>query len=772
MEQSAKWIKAKQDYGQMSPEFRKTYRLNGAVRRATATVSALGVYNFYVNGAKVGDALLAPYWTSYPNRVQEQQYDITNLLTQETTFGILVGKGWALGRIRQCKDEFCGSPAVICDICIEYTDGQVEHIVSDESWQVWSSQILASDFYDGETVDRTAEVKLLDTALLDKVGIPQFARKDRAHASGAEGLDHDDSEDCHPPIVPQVGVFVREHERIVPCEVIRTPKGEVVLDFGQNLAGYVEVKIRGKRGDRIVMHHAEVLDRDGNFYTDNMRSAKNENVYILSGEGEEVFKPSFCFQGFRYIRLSEFPQDVEIKAENFTAIAIYSDMKRTGDFSCGNEKINRLYSNAIWGQRGNFIDVPTDCPQRDERMGWVGDAQVFCRTAAINYDVEQFFEKWLGDMALEQGADGSVNAVIPTTWRCWISAGWADACVICPWELYQAYGNKKILQRNFDMMKKWIGYMRAFGDEEYLFVGGKHYGDWLALDAGDGQYKGATQTDLIASAYFAYSTSLVIKTGKILGEDMSEYETLYTNVRKAFRKAFMKDGLPCIYPKGDAFPKADMFTKERTVKGLTQTAIVLILRFGLCEENERQGLIDKLAELIAENDGRMTTGFLGTPNILHALSENGRIDLAYDLLFQEKSPSWLFSVNQGATTTWEHWDSLKEDGTFWSADMNSFNHYAYGSVFDWIYGVALGITVDDDGAGYKKITVAPVPDRRMGFAKGTIETRQGKVESYWSYLPDGRVRYEITVPQGTQATVKLPGKEPLSVSGQSYVAIV
>ncbi len=747
MEPNAKWIKTQQKYGEMSPEFRKNYTVKGPVKKATASVTAMGVYNLYVNGKKAGDAVMAPFWTSYNHRVQEQEYDITDLLSEENTFGILLGKGWAMGRIGYSNHKyftgfFSENLSLIANISIEYADGTVENIGTDESWQVWSSQILDSEIYDGETVDHNAEIKLLGNALID---------------SGNR-----------PGIVPQIGEYITEHERVSPCEIITTPKGERVLDFGQNLAGYVEVKIRGKKGDKIVMTHAEVLDGEGNFYTENLRTAKNCNTYILSGEGEEVFKPTFCFQGFRYIRLDEFPADVEIKAENFTAIVIYSDMKRTGDFSCGNDKINQLYSNIIWGQRGNFIDVPTDCPQRDERLGWTGDAEVFCRTAAINYDVEKFFRKWLGDMALEQTPEGGIWGIVPQMGKCGnrIATGWADAAVICPWEIYRAYGDEELLRKNFDMMKKWIGYMHGFGEDEYLFVGGVHYGDWLAMDAGYGVYEGATQTDLIASAFFAFSTSLVIKAGKILGEDVSEYEALYTNVRKAFRQAFMKDGLPCIYPKADAF------STTRPVKGLTQTSIVLVLHFGLYEENERQGLIDKLAELIAENDGRMTTGFLGTPYILHALSANGRSDLAYDLLFQEKAPSWLFSVNQGATTIWEHWDSLKEDGTFWSTKMNSFNHYAYGSVFDWIFGAALGITVDDDGAGYEKITVAPIPDRRMGFAKGSIESRHGKIESYWRYLPDGRVRYEITVPAGTKAAVKLPGKAPVAVSGKTYVAIV
>ena len=743
----ANWIKAPEGMGSVSPEFRKTYALKGPVKKATATVSAMGVYNLYVNGKKAGNAVMAPFWTSYQNRVQEQTYDLTGLLGEENTIGILLGKGWAMGRIGYSNHKyFTGHCAenlsLIASVCVEYTDGTVDEINTDETWQVWTSPIMDSEIYDGETVDRTAEIKYVGNALSDAGN--------------------------RPSIIPQEGEYVTEHERVAPCEIIKTPKGETVLDFGQNLAGYVEVTVEGKRGDNIVITHAEVLDSDGNFYTDNLRTAKNRIEYILAGDGTEVFKPTFCFQGFRYIRLDEFPADVEVKAENFTAIVIYSDMKRTGDFACGYEKINHLYNNIIWGQRGNFIDVPTDCPQRDERLGWTGDAEVFCRTAAINYDVEKFFRKWLADMALEQTPEGGVWGIVPRMGLCGgrIATGWADAAVICPWEIYRAYGDKDLLRKNFDMMKKWIGYMHSFGEEEFLFVGGHHYGDWLAMDAGYGVYEGATQTDLIASAFFAYSTQIVIKAGKILGEDMTEYEALYQNVRRAFREAFMKDGLPCIYPKADAFDT------KRPVKGLTQTSLVLILHFGLYEEDERQGLVDQLAKLIEENGGRMTTGFLGTPYILHALSEQGRNDLAYDLLLQEEAPSWLFSVNHGATTIWEHWDSLKEDGTFWSTDMNSFNHYAYGAVYDWIFGVALGITVDDDGAGYEKITVSPVADKRLGFAKGSIESRQGKIESYWRYLPDGRVRYEITVPAGTVATVNLPGKNPVTVSGKTYVAIV
>lgn len=742
----AQWIRSPRDLQGASPEFRKNYTCKGIVKKATVTATAMGVYLFTLNGVKVGDGVLAPGWTSYGFRVQAQTYDITALLAEENTFAFRLGNGWAVGHIgggSKREKVFADHLSLFAEITVEYEDGRVETVGSDASWQVYTSHTLFSDLYNGETCDRTVPIVLLGDAQADD------SYKGR--------------------IVPQVGEWVKEQERIFPREILTTPKGEQVLDFGQNLAGYAEIRICGKRGDRIVLSHGEVLDREGNFYTENMRSAQNRVTYVLSGEGEEVFKPSFTFQGFRYLRLDEWPKGVEIDPSKITAVVIYSDMKRTGDFACGNGKINQLYSNILWGQRGNFIDVPTDCPQRDERLGWTGDAEVFCRTAAINYDTEKFFTKWLGDMMLEQGEDGSIPDIVPAIVKDGRplvgrnAAAWADAATVCPWEIYLAYGNKDLLRQHFPMMKKWVDFQHAFGEEEFLYVGGKHYGDWLAMDAGEGIYKGATQTDLIASAYFAYSTSLVVRAGKVLGEDVSFYENLYQNVRKAFRAAFMKDGFPVIYPKADAF------STDRPIKSLTQTALVLILRFGLCEEEERRGLIEALAQLIAENGGRMTTGFVGTPHILHVLSQEGRTDLAYDLLLQEQSPSWLFSVNQGATTIWEHWDSKKEDGTFWSANMNSFNHYAYGSVFDWIFGVALGITVDDDGAGYEKITVAPKADPRLGFAKGSILSRRGRIESAWRYLPDGEIRYEITVPEGTYARICLPHREPFFFRGGTLV---
>ena len=740
MNTNAKWIKTLPEIGEGSPEFRKIFSVSKKILKAEAYVSAIGVYDLYINGVKVGNAFMAPAWTSYKNRVQYQVYDITDMLVENNTVSVIAGKGWAhiiMGRKRYAHYD-CSGISIIAAIELTYEDGTTESITSDGSWEIYTTKILDSELYDGELVDMTADIVKLGNAIEDN--------------------------DEKPELVEQVGENITENERIFASELIITPKGEKVIDFGQNIAGYVEVKVKGKRGDKIVISHAEVLDKNGNFYNANFRLAKNLNRYVLSGE-EDTFKPSFCFQGFRYIRLDEYPFE-EIDISQFTAVAVYSNMKRTGHFVCGNDKLNRLYSNIVWGQRGNFVDVPTDCPQRDERLGWTGDAEVFCRTAAINYDVERFFKKWLEDVALEQGEDGSIYGIVPRVGLSGnkISAAWGDVATVCPWEIYQAYGDRELLRSHYPMMKKWVEYMHNAGDEEYLWLGGHHYGDWVAMDAGYGIKLGATQTDFIGSAYFAFSTGLVIKAGKVLGEDTSYYEQLYNKVREAFRANFMKDGLPVVYPKYDGV------ATDRPVNNDTQTAITLILCFGLYEENEREGLVKRLVELIAENDGCMTTGFVGTPHILHALSDNGRADIAYDLLLQEKNPSWLFSVNHGATTIWEHWDSINDEGEMWDTDMNSFNHYAYGSVFDWMFGDMVGIKVCDDGAAYTHIDISPLPDKRIGFAEASIDSRNGKIFVSWRYIGD-KVRYEITIPENTTATLKIVGMADKIVNGGSYTIV-
>ncbi|MBQ8813485.1 MAG: family 78 glycoside hydrolase catalytic domain [Lachnospiraceae bacterium] len=723
---NARWIQAQSDCaGAVS--FETSFVAKKAVRKATLQATAMGLYEPYINGQRVTMNRFMPGWTSYRHRVQVQTMDVTACIKQENRICLLCGNGWALGRIGWKGDDkhYASNKAVIACLTVEYEDGDREEIITDHRWSVFTSQIVASDLYDGETVDHCAE---------------------------PEGLGAAVEVEMSTLLIPQEGEDIREQERIAPVRRFVTPAGETVLDFGQNLAGYVEIRVSGKRGERVVMRHAEILDKNGNFYTENMRSALTTNTYILSGDGVECFKPTFTWQGFRYIALDEFPEGALESAE-FTAIVVHSEMKRTGRFVCGDEKINQLYHNLVWGQKGNFIDVPTDCPQRDERLGWTGDAQVFCQTAALNFDVRKFFKKWLKDLAIDQKEEnGAVRGIAPVVMDrsiTRISAAWGDAAVICPWVIYLTYGDKQVLVDQFDSMRGWIEYIRRIADGgEFLWLNGDHYGDWLAMDNGEGVYEGATDKDFIATAFYAYSTGLFVKAGKVIGRDMSEYEELYQSIVKAFAERFTSDGLPVCH---------------------TQTACAMMLYMELCED--RQKVADELAELVRENGCRLNTGFVGTPYLLYALSENGHTDLAYDLLFQEKFPSWLYSVNQGATTIWEHWDGVNDKGEMWSKAMNSFNHYAYGAVGEWLYRTAAGIRAVEDAPGFKRFELCPVPDKRLGFVDASIKTVNGEIRSAW-FAQEGMVRYEFTVPENTEAIIKLPGGVENTVGGGRYVMIM
>ena len=724
--------------------FTKRITLPKSIKQAILYASAIGVYDVHINGTKVGERVLAPGFTSYKNRVLYQSYDVTDMLAEENTLSVTVAPGWAVGHIGYDKGDkvFSDCIKLIAELVVTYTDGDFEAFTTDESWQVYTSEVTYSDIYMGETVDKTHTPEFLGNSVI---------------ADGNYNL------------VADMGEEVKEQEFIFPHTLIATPKGERVIDFGQNMTGYVSLKIKGKKSERVKLSFAEVLDSDGNFYNANYRSAKNEIVYILSGN-EDIFKPRFSFQGFRYVRIDEYPNmDIDLNA--FRAIVVHSDMKRTGNFVCGNEKINQLYHNIIWGQKSNYLDIPTDCPQRDERLGWTGDAQVFCRTAALNFDVRKFFDKWLGDLRAEQREDGAVWGTCPESYQAGgssrIATGWGDAATIIPWTLYEIYGDKRILEDNFDMMRGWVDYMHSAGDAEFLWLGGYHYGDWLAMDAGEDSYVGATSNDLIASAFFAHSTELLVKAGEVLGKDMTEYRKLYKNVVSAFREYFMENGMP-----KNEFPMTEILKPSKTDhvdtvrRGMTQTALVLILRFGLCTEEERPAIADKLEELIHEFGDRMSTGFIGTPHILHTLSENGKQELAYKLLFNEGNPSWLYSVNHGATTMWEHWNGIKEDGSFWSTDMNSFNHYAYGAVGDWLYGVVAGINIKE--AGYSRVTISPKPDKRLGFVRCSIDTVKGKLESNWYYKGDDII-FEFNVPSGVMAEICLPNGHTETVAGGKFV---
>ena len=685
------WIKPKKDYGDVCPIYRYTFECDKAIESATLDITAMGVYEAHINGERVGDFIMAPGWTVYHKRHQYQTYDITNMLQASNEITVTVGKGWYRGVVIGWRDHnFWGRiPAIIAAINITYTDGTQYSISTDRQWKSQESAIRACEIYDGEIYDAS------------------YSNEEWEHTSYYfSPVDN---------LIPQEGEIVCEHEHIKPIEIITTPKGEIVLDFGQNMTGYITFTVDGKAGDRIAYSHAEVLDSAGNFYTENLRSAKQKIEYICT-DGVQSYKPHFTFMGFRYIRIDEAPDYVT--PDMFEAIVVHSDIRRTGHFECSNPKLNKLYSNVIWGQRDNFLDIPTDCPQRDERLGWTGDAQVFVKTASYNYDVKKFFAKWLKDLSAEQRSNGGVSVIVPNVIQDMKpETGWGDAATICPWQMYLTYGDKAILEQQIDSMIAWVEYIHSRGDEEYLWVGEKMMGDWLALDGTGESWSGSSSVDMIASAYFAYSTEIVAKSLKILGRDSTHYENMYREIVSAYQKRF---------------------TEYKT-----QTECAISLVFNLAKDKD--AVATKLATLVKENDNKITTGFLGTPYIMDALSKNGYTDIAYSLLLQEEYPSWLFSVNMGATTVWEHWDSLRADGTMWDTKMNSFNHYAYGCVASWMYETICGINTDEANPGFERIIIRPQPDKRLGWAKASIDTRFGTVRSGWEYK-DGEIAYELELP--------------------------
>ena len=721
---SASFITADKSWIPAAPYFKKHISLKGVIRSATLNISALGVFVAEINGVRVGDDFMAPGWTNYNKRLQFFTYNVKNLLSPENDLIVGIGNGWysSRGGFPDSKDGMYGThPALIAALEIVYTSGESEVIYTDESWLVAKSECLFSGIYDGEITD--ARIK------------PDFN-------CNAQIFEY--SRDV---LIPLEGECTKEIEYVEPKCVFTTPKGETVIDFGQEITGNIEFTLSASGGETVQIKCAEVLDKDGNFYNDNYRTARSEIVYTAK-EGKQTYKAKYTFFGFRYIMLIDWPE--KVKKENFRGIVMHSEIKRTGYFKCGHAKLNQLYSNIIWGQKDNFLDIPTDCPQRDERLGWSGDAQVFARAASINFDTEKFYKKWLRDMASEQFDNGELPHVIPDALKVngtRNSTAWSDASCIIPWEIYNAFGDKKLLRENLSMMKKWHGYVKSRAGRKCLWMGDEHFGDWLGMDAPEGSYTGSTDKDLIASAYYYLITTILAKACDALGMKNDDYVKLAERIRKAYKKEFIKRG---------------RLTSD------TQTAHVVTIHFGLVDDEpelkERLGV--RLVELIEAFRDRLQTGFVGTPYLLDALTEIGRADKAYTLLLQEKFPSWLYSVNQGATTIWEHWDSKKEDGSFWSTNMNSFNHYAYGACAAWFYRNILG--VKPTSPAYKTFEIAPIPSERLGFAKARIETRSGVITSEWIYTDDG-VRYFFTVPEGTSAEVMIDGVKRTYTAGSYTV---
>jgi alpha-L-rhamnosidase len=725
----AKWITP--DAGAIAPDaepvylLRRTFEAGAGIVSARVYATALGVYELYLNGDKVSDDLLAPGWTSYPNRLQYQTYDVTDALKEGGNgIGIMLGNGWYRGGLGfEGKNFNYGERlAVLLELHIRYADGTETVITTDDSWQASLGPIQYSNIYHGETYD----------ARLEQAGWSE--------AQGAGWHAVEELDGSYEKLVAQENWPTKVTEIIKPVAAFVTPAGDHVLDMGQNMVGRIRLTVQAEAGTRIVLRHAEVLDKDGNIYFGNLRPAKQTVSYIARGEGVESYAPHFTFMGFRYVLVEGFPgQENGLPLDAFQGEVIHSDMPSAGEFECSDERVNKLQQNIRWGQRGNFLDVPTDCPQRDERLGWTGDAQVFISTALFNFQGGPFFAKWLHDLKAEQHEDGGIPFVIPDIVGGANSAAWGDAAVICPWTVYQYYGDERLLAEQYESMKRWVEYIRAQGEHEYLWNTGFHFGDWLGLDAKEDSYIGATPTAFVATAYYAYSTRIVRDAARALGheEDAQRYDELHSRVVEAFRDEFT--------------------TKTGRIASPTQTAHILALIFDLVDESVKGRVAEDLNNLIIENDYHLTTGFVGTPYLCFALSNSGYHTTAVRLLMQESYPGWLYSVSKGATTIWEHWDSIKPDGSFWSDDMNSFNHYSYGAIGDWMYRKVAGLDMDPAEPAYKCIHIEPLfGSTLLTHARAAFDSMYGRIEAGWR-VEGSRITVNVTIPANTTAKIVLRG---------------
>ncbi len=714
---------------QPSPLLRKEFRLAGTVKTARAYITSFGLYEAEINGQQVGDQLFTPGWTSYNKRLQYQTYDVTDLLQNgNNAIGVSLGDGWYRGFLvwKGNRNVYGEQLGLLLQLEIEYTNGKREIINSDESWKAATGPILHSDIYMGESYD----------ARLEKEGWTKTGFDDRDWQSVVKR----DSNETQ--LIAPVGPVVRRIEELKPVALITTPEGDQVFDMGQNMVGWVKLTVQGSAGTTVSIRHAEVLDKHGNFYTENLRLATQLVQYTLKGKGKEVFEPTFSFQGFRYVAIEGYPGELTLDAVR--GVVIHSDMELTGSFSCSQPLLNQLQHNIQWGQKGNFLDVPTDCPQRDERLGWTGDAQVFARTAAFNMQVGDFFTKWLGDLSADQLPDGRVPWVIPQVLRDQHTSatGWADASTIIPWAIYEVYGDQRILEDQYTSMKAWVDYMLKEAGDDKVWDTGPHFGDWLFYspqDDRDGK-AAVTYKPLLQQAFLTHSLQLLTQAAELLGktDEATKYAKLHEVAKAAFQREY-------VTPAG------------RLVSG-TQTAYVLALQFDLLPAELRPVVAQHLVENIESYNDHLTTGFLGTPHLCHVLARYGHLDKAYDLLLQETYPSWLYPVKMGATTIWERWDGIKPDSTFQNVGMNSFNHYAYGAIGDWMYQYIGGIQLDPMQPGYKHIIIHPQPGGGITSAKTSYESLYGTIATEWKQ--EGKQFQLMTeIPPNTTATVWLPASE-------------
>jgi alpha-L-rhamnosidase len=708
-------------------QLRRAFQLQSPPVRARLFISARGLYEARLNGARVGDHQLAPGWTDYRSRIQYQCYDVTDLaVAGQNVLGVILGDGWYCGRVgpgsRQLGQHYGPASQLIAQLQVDFADGRREVVATDADWLASTGPLRFADLLAGEFYDARKELAGWD--------LPGF---DAAAWSPVLVLDGDTR-----LLVADSDEPVRAVEELTPRSIEQRGDGVQLVDLGQNMVGRVRLTIRNPAaGARIVLRHGEAVTDDGDLYTANLRLAIATDVYIAAGRTTEVLEPRFTCHGFRYVEVSGYPG--ELRAGDLTGVVLHSDVPRAGHLQTSDESVNRLLSNIWWGQRGNFVSVPTDCPQRDERLGWLADAQVFLPTACYNADVAAFFARWMRDVVSSRLPGGAFPDVAPRlVFEREGAPGWGDGGVIIPWSLWRTYGDRQVLERSFPAMAGWVDHIyRSNPDLIWRQRAGNHYGDWLQVDA-------QTPREVLATAYFARSAELVARAATVLGKsaEAQRYGELASRIAEAFRAQFV--------------------ASDGRVAGDTQTCYLLALAFGLLRDAQVPGAVEYLAADIEGRGHRLTTGFLGVALLCPVLTAHGRSDLAYALLHQDDYPSWNYSVRHGATTIWERWDGWTQEHGFQSVAMNSLNHYSLGSIGEWLYRSVAGIAQTDSSVAFGDLEIRPVPGGRLTWARGSYESPHGLIETSWR-IEAGVLSLCVSVPPGATASIWVPTPDPAVV---------
>jgi len=725
-----------------APYMRKPFLATSPVVKARIYASALGLYKLYIDGKQVSRDLLRPGWTDYKKRVQYETYDVTSWIKPGPhAVGMVLGNGWYCGRIGWTPGQNYGPQALgLVQLELQHANGKIDMIATDGTWKVGTGAILSDDLLDGESYDARLEPGLPPYHYYYGLGANhKVHRISQPKANSWCSALFDDSKWGAPLVQPltniainaQQSASVQQLQELKPLTIKEIPKGSFVFDLGQNMVGWARLRVQGPSGTTVRIRFAEMLNPDGSIYVTNLRGAKATDYYTLKGGPAEVFEPSFTFHGFRYVELTGFPG--KPTEDTVTGVVIGSKNPQVGDFTCSSTLVNKLAKNIFWGQRGNYVDVPTDCPQRDERLGWMGDAQIFVRTATFNNDIAGFMTKWTRDVDDAQSKAGGFSDVSPRMVDQSDGApAWGDAGVIVPWTIYQAYGDKRILSVHYKAMAKWIAYINdANPDHIWVKRANNNFGDWLNV-------QDDTPRDVIATAYFAHSTDLLARSAQIIGkpEDAIKYRNLCNAIKAAFVDKFV--------------------TADGTIKGDSQTDYVLALWFDMLPVDRRANAVKRLTDhILKDRKGHLSTGFVGVGYLCPTLTRFGRADVAYKLLNTDTYPSWGYSIRQGATTIWERWDGWRADKGFQDAGMNSFNHYSLGSVGEWMYNYILGIDIDPADPGYHHIILHPIPGGGLDYAKGSVDTIHGQVKTEWHARP-GSLTLDVTVPANTTASLFVP----------------